>query len=106
MEGLDPSAQTDEQPRADPGAEVTLVAPVSGSPGAWQPAEESTTAVGGLANSEGSASAEDGLATIREATVGTVGPLGAEARAASDAPEYGSTEPVAREELTAPPKAS
>jgi len=68
--------------------------------------EESTTAAGGLAHGERSVSAEDGSATIGEATVGTVGPMGAKARAASDAPEYGSMKPVACEELTAPPEAS
>ena len=43
---------------------------------------------------------------IAEATTGTVGPSGAEARVAGDAPESGSTEPVAPEEPTVPPKAS
>ena len=106
MEGLDPSTQTNKQPRADTEAEVTPAAPMSGSLGARQPAEESMTAAGGLGDGERSASAEDGSATIREAMEGTVGPSGAETGVASDAPEYGSTEPVAREELTAPPKAS
>ena len=79
---------------------------MSGSSGARQPVEESATAAGGLADDERSASAEDGSVIIREATAGTVGPSGAEAGATSDAPEYGSTEPVACEELTAPPEAS
>ena len=79
---------------------------MSGSPGARQPVEESTTAAGGLVDGERSASAEDGSATIHEAMEGIVGPSGAEAGVAGDAPEYGSTEPVAREVLTVPPEAS
>ena len=80
--------------------------PVSGSPGARQPAEESTTAAGGLVDSKRSVSVEDGLARIPKATAGTIGASGAEAGVASDAPEFGSTEPVAPEELMAPPEAS
>ena len=106
MEAPDPFAQTDEQPGADPGAEVTPAAPMSGSPGARQPAEESTTATGGLGDGERLASAVDGSATIPGATTGTARPSGAEAGAASHAPEYGLMELVAREELTAPPEAS
>ena len=105
MEGLDPSAQTDEQPRAYPEAEVTPVAPMLGSPGARQPAEKSTTAAGGLGDGERSASVEDGSVTARKATVGTVGPSGAKTGATGIAPEYGSTELEAHEELMAPPEA-
>ena len=60
----------------------------------WQPVEESNTAMGGLADGKRSTLAEDGSATIPEATAGTVGPSGAEARVADDAPESGSMEPV------------
>ena len=106
MEGLDPSTRTDKQPRTDPEAEVTSVGPMSGSLGARQPAEESTTTASGLGDGEWSASAEDGSATTREAMAGTAGPSGAETGATGIAPEYGSTEPEAREELTAHPEAA
>ena len=77
-----------------------------GSPGARQPAEESTTAIGGLGDGERSASVEDGSATIPKATTGTAGPSGAEAGVANEAIESGSARPLAPEELTVPPKAS
>ena len=80
--------------------------PMSGSPGARQKAEESTTAAGGPRDGERPMSAEDGLATIPEAMAGTVGPSGAEAGVASEAIESGSARPVAPEELAAPPEAS
>ena len=89
MDCPDPSAQTDEQPRADPGAEATPVAPVPGSLGARQLAEGATTNDGGLADGEGSALAEDGSVTISKATAGNVGPSGAEVGVADDAPESG-----------------
>ena len=95
----DLSAQTDEQPQEAPLA-------TSGSSGAWQLAEESTTVAGGLVDGEGSASAEDGSATIREATAGTVGPSGAEARVASDAPKFRAEKPAVPEEQMALPEAS
>ena len=106
MEGLDPSTRTDKQPRTDPEAEVTSVGPMSGSLGARQPAEESTTTASGLGDGEWSASAEDGSTTTREAMAGTAGPLGSETGATGTALEYGSTEPVAREGPTAPPEAA
>ena len=81
-------------------------APVSGSPGARQLAEESNTTAGGLADGERSASVEDGSAMIPEATAGSVRTSGAKARVADDAPESRSMEPVAPEELTAPLEAS
>ena len=64
------------------------------------------TAAGGLGDDERSASAEDGSTTTREAMAGTAGPSGSKTRAAGIAPEHGSTEPEAREELTAPPEAA
>ena len=79
---------------------------MSGSPGAQQPVKKSTTATGGPGDGERSASTEDESATIPEATVGTIEPSRAEAGVVGDAPESGSTEPVAPEELTAPPEAS
>ena len=79
---------------------------MSESPGAREPAEKSTTAAGGLVDEEGLTSVEDGSVTIRKAAAGTVGPSGAETGAVSHAPEYEPTEPVAPEELTAPPEAS
>ena len=82
------------------------LAPMSGSPGARQPAKESTTAVGGLKDGERSASARDGSVTIPEATAITAMPSVAEAGATSEAPESGSAKPVVPEELTAPPEAS
>ena len=69
-------------------------------------AEESNTAMGGLADGERSTSAEDGSAMIPKAAAGTIRPLGAEARAAGDAPESGSMERIAPEELTVPTEAS
>ena len=80
--------------------------PMSGSSGARQPTEKSTTAVGGLGDGERSVSTEDGSVTTCEAMAGTVGPSGVETRAAGIALECGSTEPKAREELTAPPEAA
>ena len=68
--------------------------------------KESRTVAGGLGDGERSASAEDGSVTTREATAGTAVPSGSETGAAGIAPEYGSTEPEAREELTAPPEAA
>ena len=79
---------------------------MSASLGSRQPAEESNTVVGGHADGERSASTEDESVTIPEAMVGTVQPLGAEAGVAGDAPESGSMELVAPEELTVPPEAS
>ena len=79
---------------------------MSGSLGARQSAEESTTAAGGLGDGEWSASAKDGSATTREAMAGTAKPSGFETGAAGIAPECGSTEPEVREELTAPLEAT
>ena len=79
---------------------------MSGSPGVRQLAEESTIAAGELADGERSASAKDESATIPKAMAGTVGFSGAKARVASYAPGSGSIEPVAPEELMAPPEAS
>ena len=62
--------------------------------------------MGGLGDGEWSALAEDGLATTREAMVGTIGPSGSKTGAASAAPKCGSTEPEVREELTAQPEAA
>ena len=81
-------------------------APMSGSLGARQSVEKSTTAVGGLGDGERSASAEDGSATTREAMAGTAGPSGTKTGAVGIAPEYGSTEPEACEELMGPTKAA
>ena len=106
MEGLDPSARTDERSRIDPEGEVTPVGPMSGSPGARQQAEESTTAAGRLGDGERSASAKDGSATTHEAMASTARPSGSETRAAGTAPEYRSTEAEACEEPTAPPEAA
>ena len=86
--------------------EVMPAGPMSGSPGARQKAEESTTAAGGPRDGERPMSAEDGSETIPEATAGTTGPLGAEAGVASEATESGSARLVAPEELTTPPEAS
>ena len=47
---------------------------------------------------------EDRSATKLKTTGGTAGPLGAKTEVASDAAEFGSTEPVASEELTEPPE--
>ena len=52
MEGLDLSAHTDKQPRADPGVEVAPTVPISKSSSAQQPTEESTTVGGGLGDGE------------------------------------------------------
>ena len=76
------------------------------SPGAQQLVDESIIAAGGLADGERPASAKKGSTTIPKATVTTVGPTGAEAGVASDAPESDPTEPTAPEELTAPPETS
>ena len=80
--------------------------PMSGSSGARQPTEKSTTAVGGLGDGERSASAEDGSATTREAMAGTAVPSGSETGVAGTAPEYRSTKAEAREEPTTPPEAA
>ena len=79
---------------------------MSGSPGAQQPAEESTTAAGGLRDGDWSASVGDGSATILEATAVTAGPSGAKVGVASEAPEFGSAKAMAPEELTVPPESS
>ena len=102
MEDLDLS----EQPWADTRVEVTPLAPMSGSLGARQPAEDSTTAAGGLGHGERSAPAGNESVTTPEATVVTAGPSGAKAGIASEAPKSGSTEPMAPSELKAPPEAS
>ena len=106
MEDPKSTAQTDEQPRADPKAEVTPIAPVLGSPSARQPAEKSTTAMGGAGDDDGPASAEAGSATMPEAMTGSTGPLGAETGVASETTESGSARPGVPEELTVPPKGS
>ena len=77
---------------------------MSGSPGARHPAEKLTTTAGELGDDERSASVEDGSVITREAMAGTAGPSRAETGVAGIAPEYGSTEPDACEELMAPPK--
>ena len=106
MESPDPSAQTDEKPRADPGARVTPAAPVSGSLGARQPVEESTTTAGGLGDSKRSASAGDGSAIIPEAMAVTAGPSGAKTGVVSEALESGSAKPMVPKELMVPPEVS
>ena len=106
MEDSKSPAQTDEQPRADPEAEVTPAAPMSGSPSARQPVEKSTTAVGGAGDGEGPASAEAGSATMPKATSGSARPLGAETGVASEATESGSMRPGVPEELAVPPEGS
>ena len=105
MEDLTPPVQTVEQPRADPGVEATPAAPVPESLSARQ-LEESTATAGGLGNDERVALTMDGSAAVPEATVGTVGSLGGEARVDGDASESGAAKMVAPEEQTAPPKAS
>ena len=106
MEDPKSTAQTDEQPRADLEAEVTPAAPVSGSPSARQSMEKSTTATGEAGDGEGPASVEAGSSTMPEATIGSVGPLGAETGVASEAIESRSARPGVPEELTVPPEAS
>ena len=106
MEDPKSPAQTDEQPRADPEAEVTPAAPMSGSPSARQPVEKSTTAVGGAGDGEGPALVEAGSAIMPEATLGSAGPFGAKTRVASEATESGSARPGVPEELTVPPEGS
>ena len=103
MEDPKSPAQTDEQPRANPKAEVTPATPMLGSPSARQPAEKSTTAVSGARDGEGPASAEAGPVTLPEATSSSVEPLGAETGVASEATESGSVRPGVPEELTVPP---
>jgi len=71
--------------------------------GARQPTEESTIAVGGPGDGKRLVSVEDGSTMIPEATAGTVEPSGAKAGVVGNAPESGSTEPVASEEPTALP---
>ena len=62
--------------------------------------------MGGPGDGEGSASAEDGSATTREAMAGTVGHSGSETGATGIAPEHLSSGPEVREELIAPPEAA
>ena len=97
-------AQTNEQPRADPKAEVMPAAPVSGSPSARQSAEKSTTAAGGAGDGEVSASVEAGSAIMPEATSGSARPLGAKTGVASEATESRSARPGVPEELTVLPE--
>jgi len=66
----------------------------------------SSSTVGGLGDGEWLASTEDGSATTREAVAGTAGPSGSRTGATGIALEYGSMEPEAHEELTAPPEAA
>ena len=86
--------------------EATSAAPVTESPDARRPIEESNTATGGLRDGERSAPAEDRLATMLETTRGTARPSGAETEVASDAPGFGSTKPLSLEELMVPPEAT
>lgn len=79
---------------------------MSGSSGAWQPVEKSTTTAGGLGDSERSASARDRSVTIPEATAVTAGPSVAKAGVVSETPEVGSAKSMAPKELTAPLEAS
>ena len=66
---------------------ATLNASVPESPSTRQLEERSTTFVGGLGSGEPLAQTTYASATTPEATTGTVGPSGAEAAVAGDAPE-------------------
>ena len=83
-----------------------LVAPASESPGARQPAVETTVAAGGLGGSERSASMEDGSETVPVNTAEAAGAVGAEPGVASNAPESRVEKPGVSEEQTALPEAS
>ena len=106
MEDLTPPVQADEPPRADPGVETILAAPMSESPDAREPAVETTAAIGGLGGGERSASSADGFATLPGATTEAVGAMGAETRVAGEVPESRAVEPTAAEDQTTPPEAS
>ena len=86
--------------------EATPAAPIPESPSAWQPEEKSTTTAGGLDDDERVALTTDGSAAVPEATAGTAGSSGAEARVDGDAPESRAAKLVAPEMQTVLPKAS
>ena len=91
---------------ADPMVEATPAAPVLESSRAHQLEEESTAAAGKLGDDERVVLTTDGSAVVPEATAGTVGSSGAEARVADDAPKSGAVKLVAPEGHTVLPEAS
>ena len=106
MEDLTPTVQTDKQPGAGLGAEAMPAAPVLESSGAQQPAEESTTVVGGLGGSKRLASTVDGSAMVPGAMAEAAVSSGAEAGVVDAALESGAGKPAVPEERMALPEAS
>ena len=106
MEDLTPPIQTDEQPRAGPGVEAMLVAPVSKSPGARQPAEESTATADGLGGGERLVSTADGSAIVPGATVEATRSSGAKAGVVDTALESEAEKLMVSKQQTMPPEAS
>ena len=84
---------------------ATPDAPILESPSAQQPEERSTAFVGGLGSGEPLAQTTDASATTPEVTAGTVGPSGAEATVAGDAPKPKEANPMTTKEQMLPPKA-
>ena len=80
-------------------------APVLESPGARQPAKESTAPASGLGSDEGLASVVYGSAAVPEAMVGTARSSGAEAGVIGVALESEAEKPAMLEEQTVLPKA-
>ena len=75
---------------------------MSESPGARQPAVETTAAAGGLGGGERSASVEDGSETVHVNMVETAGAVGAKTGVASNAPESGVEKPAVLEQTVLP----
>ena len=83
-----------------------LVDPIPESLGARRSVEESTAATGELGGGKRLASIADRSVTVPEATMETVGSLGAEAGAIDAAPAFGAEEPAVPEEQMVLPEAS
>ena len=81
-------------------------APVLESPGAQQPAEESTATADGLGGGERLASMVDGSVTVPGATAKAAGSSRAEAGVAEATPEARAEKPVVPKEQTTLPEAS
>ena len=82
-----PPVQTDEQPKAGPGAEEMPVDPILESPGARHHVREPIAAVGGLGGDEHLTSTANELTIAPSATAGTAGSSGVDTLVTSVTPK-------------------
>ena len=98
MEDPTPPVQTDEQPKAGPGAEEMSVDPISESSGARQPTKESTAAASKFGDGEQLAPMVDGSATMLGAIAKATGSSVVNAGDVGATPESGAAKLVAPKE--------